>query len=677
MGASGLEQQVGKLFEAAGYEVSQAVGPDAGVVDWFATPRTGLSRPRTYFVAWERCPEGLDAALAELERLRGARGADRALGVVMEGGLPEGYQTDLARVTEAITYRRFSLEVSGIAARVREQVRRYEREQGPELYLPVRGRIESGETVDAAAYIKEWANGETTDNLLVNGSGLSLVTPIRHIVYERGVQFDLTPESVIPLVAYKPDDVRAPFDVGFAVPVVDGSRLTPPRAPRTLVYSDNTVHALDDDAHGALEGRRLEVAEPSPPELESWLHDHLDDHIYRRFMSARETEPAFDVLSTHWRNMHGLLVAMRAAPPSERKSTAEWIAHIVSAYMASISHETLDRVEATAFGHYALGVDSNDTEATKYMNALPSPPEEWVDNWAAYWRGEEVILNRLVRDYLLARRIAREVESHRTEILTRYQFPEKYVLLFLAVISPEAAARAAEIRAQIESEVERRLELTLSHQIRRSVGAIRMNVGAIREELTPEQEAKYKYELDRIEDELRFQSALASQTGRWRNVPNGPEQGVALREAITLVAAPLTHGYSNVRLEIDLDAALRVRARPAVLREILHCLLENAFHAVLFPPVQEPVIHVTARAVDETIVVEISDNGRGVTNLDRERIFEPFVTSKKGGSQPHGTGMGLAIARRWAENIGAEVGLDAERNGTCFFIRLIAWRDGS
>jgi hypothetical protein len=37
--------------------------------------------------------------------------------------------------------------------------------------------------------------------------------------------------------------------------------------------------------------------------------------------------------------------------------------------------------------------------------------------------------------------------------------------------------------------------------------------------------------------------------------------------------------------------------------------------------------------------------------------------------------MGLSIARRYAERIGAVVGLDPERHPTCFFVRLVAWGD--
>ncbi|MFN7135542.1 MAG: ATP-binding protein, partial [Myxococcales bacterium] len=121
----------------------------------------------------------------------------------------------------------------------------------------------------------------------------------------------------------------------------------------------------------------------------------------------------------------------------------------------------------------------------------------------------------------------------------------------------------------------------------------------------------------------------------------------------------------------------RARARPTVLREVLHFLLENAFHAAAFARSPDPWIRVAGRTEGETVVVEISDSGPGIPASDRERIFDPYVTTKKGGDQPLGTGLGLAMARDYAKHIGAEVGLDTRRAETCFFIRLVAWRDAS
>ena len=69
--------------------------------------------------------------------------------------------------------------------------------------------------------------------------------------------------------------------------------------------------------------------------------------------------------------------------------------------------------------------------------------------------------------------------------------------------------------------------------------------------------------------------------------------------------------------------------------------------------------------------LDVIDSGPGIRPEDRDRVFEPYVTTKKGGDQPLGTGMGLVIARRYAQRVGARVEIATERQETCFFVRFV------
>ncbi len=77
-------------------------------------------------------------------------------------------------------------------------------------------------------------------------------------------------------------------------------------------------------------------------------------------------------------------------------------------------------------------------------------------------------------------------------------------------------------------------------------------------------------------------------------------------------------------------------------------------------------------------VIEVSDGGPGVAPGDRERVFEPFFSTRDGG-----TGLGLALAREAAERHGGTIGVvarsedDAPRAGALFRITLPAARPGS
>ncbi|ABA22081.1 Periplasmic Sensor Signal Transduction Histidine Kinase [Trichormus variabilis ATCC 29413] len=66
--------------------------------------------------------------------------------------------------------------------------------------------------------------------------------------------------------------------------------------------------------------------------------------------------------------------------------------------------------------------------------------------------------------------------------------------------------------------------------------------------------------------------------------------------------------------------------------------LEEAFYDGLCP---EPTIHITSWQVDESVVIAIADNGRGIPQEVQSRLFDPFFTTKPVGK---GTGMGLSIS---------------------------------
>jgi signal transduction histidine kinase len=82
----------------------------------------------------------------------------------------------------------------------------------------------------------------------------------------------------------------------------------------------------------------------------------------------------------------------------------------------------------------------------------------------------------------------------------------------------------------------------------------------------------------------------------------------------------------------------------------------------------EPVA--LADATVDHLVLELSDDGPGVPRAIRERLFEPFVTHGK----KRGTGLGLAVARRFVEDHGGSLELVAQdgrkRRGARFRIAL-------
>ena len=91
-----------------------------------------------------------------------------------------------------------------------------------------------------------------------------------------------------------------------------------------------------------------------------------------------------------------------------------------------------------------------------------------------------------------------------------------------------------------------------------------------------------------------------------------------------------------------------VAAVPQDLGRVLINLFTNAFHAVqerrqARPAAYQPEVHVTTRAVPAGVEIRIRDNGTGIPEAVRQKIFQPFFTTKALG-EGTGTGLGLSLS---------------------------------
>jgi signal transduction histidine kinase len=108
----------------------------------------------------------------------------------------------------------------------------------------------------------------------------------------------------------------------------------------------------------------------------------------------------------------------------------------------------------------------------------------------------------------------------------------------------------------------------------------------------------------------------------------------------------------------DIDA---INLESAIFNLLLNAC-QAASHSTRVPEVEA---HLTE--VDERIYVTILDNGPGIPACVRKTLFEPFVTAGK----PNGTGLGLTLARRVAEEHGGSVRLEESNpQGTVFTLSL-------
>jgi two-component system NtrC family sensor kinase len=93
-------------------------------------------------------------------------------------------------------------------------------------------------------------------------------------------------------------------------------------------------------------------------------------------------------------------------------------------------------------------------------------------------------------------------------------------------------------------------------------------------------------------------------------------------------------------------------------------ILNNALAAVEIGG----AINITLASGEEhTVVVTVTDDGKGIPEADLKKIFEPFFTTKKGG----GTGLGLSITYGIVKKLGGEISVKSKLGlGTSFTVTL-------
>ena len=138
--------------------------------------------------------------------------------------------------------------------------------------------------------------------------------------------------------------------------------------------------------------------------------------------------------------------------------------------------------------------------------------------------------------------------------------------------------------------------------------------------------------------------------------------GRAVDAALALTANRIKH---VARVEVDVGAAPAVVRNEFQLTQVFVNLLLNAADAMEEVEREQHVVRIAARPEpDGSVAIEVVDSGPGIAPGERERIFDPFYTTKAIG---RGTGIGLSICQGIVATFGGTLRADAAPEGGALF----------
>jgi two-component system sensor histidine kinase KdpD len=348
------------------------------------------------------------------------------------------------------------------------------------------------------------------------------------------------------------------------------------------------------------------------------------------------------------------VVVSELAARSRRRARESALLAEIATSLLERGHVSMDLEHIAAEAARALRVESARIELGDELQALDGDAEPYP--LAAAGR-------RVGTIYL-------QHPRQRSAAARRRLLPALASLLGVAIDRERLALEALESEALRRSDAMKTALLrAVSHDLRTPLMAILTSAGAL---------ARDDFELDRT-DRLELVSTIVGEATRLDHLVanlldlSRLQAGAARPDAHVwsiddlIVQALDELGDRARRLDVSfLDESPAVHVDSHQIQRVLVNLIENALH---YSPESEPV-RVQVTQTDSDVLVRVVDHGPGLSQQELETVFQPFERGSLGAAAP-GAGLGLAIARGFAEANGGRVWAESRKGqGATFVLAL-------
>ena len=212
----------------------------------------------------------------------------------------------------------------------------------------------------------------------------------------------------------------------------------------------------------------------------------------------------------------------------------------------------------------------------------------------------------------------------------------------------------------------REMARQIAHEIKNPLTPMKLNIQFMLRSLQMEDPEKFKKRFQDISgmliEQIDNMASIASAFSDFAKISVTNNERFSIDDLVKNCTMLFSNNIDILKCEAD--TGLYIFADKEQMRRVMINLLKNAEQSI--PEDRKSEVCVTVRKVENKVEIRVKDNGCGIPEEVRKKIFVPNFTTKSSG-----TGLGLAICRRIIENFGGQIGFSTEVGfGTEFFIIL-------
>ncbi len=233
----------------------------------------------------------------------------------------------------------------------------------------------------------------------------------------------------------------------------------------------------------------------------------------------------------------------------------------------------------------------------------------------------------------------------------------------------ELRMKAEELAKSERETAWREMAKQVAHEIKNPLTPMKLSIQYLQrawQDKSVDWEDRFNRSTATLIEQIDTLSSIASAFGDFAKMPKAQLQKIDLLLILEQVIALFSQNIvdANLTLECDLESPLYIHADKDQMTRVFNNLIKNAIQSI--PEDQEGEIKIRVILKGFHYIVEIEDNGIGIPEDKRDKIFVPNFTTKS-----TGTGLGLAMVKSIIENVGGKVWFSTVPDvGTSFYVSL-------